>query len=38
MKTKKHFIAMALIAIIALAFAIIGCKQDEPTPQEVAQR
>jgi hypothetical protein len=28
MKTKKHFIAMALIAIITVA--IIGCKQDVP--------
>jgi hypothetical protein len=38
MKTRKHFVGMA-IAIIALAFAIIGCQQDEPTststPQEV---
>jgi hypothetical protein len=30
MRTRKHFIAMAFIAIITLA--IIGCKQ-EPTPQ-----
>jgi hypothetical protein len=33
MKTKKQCIGMAIIAIIV--FAIIGCKQDEPTPQEV---
>jgi len=32
MKTKKHFIAMAFVAIITLAFAIIGCKEDEPEP------
>jgi hypothetical protein len=30
MKTRKLFVGMA-IAIIALAFAIIGCQQDEPT-------
>jgi hypothetical protein len=33
MKTRKHFIAMVFVAIIALAFAVIGCKQDaSPTP------
>jgi hypothetical protein len=35
MKTRKHFIVMAIIAIITLALAVIGCKHDEPTPQEV---
>jgi len=35
MKTRKHFNVMAIIAIIALAFTVIGCKHDEPTPQEV---
>jgi hypothetical protein len=32
MRTRKHFIAMAFIAIITLA--IIGCKQDEPPPPQ----
>jgi hypothetical protein len=31
MKTRKQCIVMAIIAIVALAFAIIGCKHDEPT-------
>jgi hypothetical protein len=33
MKTRKHFIGM-VIAIIALAFTIIGCKHDEPPPPQ----
>jgi hypothetical protein len=39
MKTRKHFIGMAFVAILVLAFAIIGCKNDEPTlvpPNEVS--
>jgi hypothetical protein len=36
MKTRKQFIGMAIIAIIAIA--IIGCKQDEPTPTLQIQR
>jgi hypothetical protein len=31
MKTRKQFIGMAFVAILVLAFAIIGCKQDVPT-------
>jgi hypothetical protein len=36
MKTRKHFIGMAFVAILVLALAFIGCKQDEP-PTPVPQ-
>jgi len=35
MKTRKQFIGMAFVAI--LAFAVIGCKHDEPTTTPVPQ-
>jgi hypothetical protein len=30
MKTRNHFIVMAIVVIVTLALAIIGCKHDEP--------
>jgi len=37
MKTRKHFIAMALFAIIALVFACIACKNEPETPQTITK-
>jgi len=30
MKTRNHFIVMAIVAIVTLVITIIGCKQDVP--------
>jgi hypothetical protein len=34
MKTRNHFIVMAIVAIVTIAITIIGCKQDVSPPAD----
>ena len=36
MKTRKHFIGMAVIAMVTLALAVIGCKHYEPALKDTS--